>query len=223
MSHAIATSDPVLIAQPPTVDGLIERLGRIPLSRVLSEPAPGLATEADLINAQRKYNRLYELVDGVLVEKGMGFTESILAGALIEALRGFVIARNLGLISTPDGLVRLFPGLVRIPDVAFIAWDRLPDRKVPKVPIPSLAPDLVIEILSESNTDAEMARKRGEYFSAGVKLIWEVDPETRSVTVYTPEGSVQVLREAQSLDGGIVLPGFTLSLSELFAEMDRAG
>jgi Uma2 family endonuclease len=223
MSRAIATSDPIFVAQPPTVDGLIERLGRIPLSRVLSEPAPGLATEADLIDAQRKYNRLYELVDGVLVEKGMGFTESILAGALIEALRRFVIPRNLGLISTPDGLVRLFPGLVRVPDVAFVSWERLPDRKVPKAPIPSLAPDLVVEILSESNTDAEMARKRGEYFSAGVKLIWEVHPETRSVTVYAPGGSAQVLREAQSLDGADVLPGFTLSLTELFAEMDRAG
>jgi Uma2 family endonuclease len=208
---------------PPTMDGLIGRLGRIPLSRVLSQPAPGQATEADLIEAQRKYDRLYELVDGVLVEKGMGFAESILAGALIEFLRKFVIPRNLGLVSTPDGMFRLFGGLVRIPDVAFIAWERLPDRKVPKTPIPSLAPDLVVEILSESNTGAEMERKRGEYFSSGVRLIWEVDPETRTVAVYGPDGSVEILVASQRLDGRDVLPGFTLDLSELFAELDRLG
>jgi len=208
---------------PPTMDGLIERLGRIPLSRVLSHPAPGQATEADLIEAQRKYDRLYELVDGVLVEKGMGFAESVLAGALIEVLRKFVIPRNLGVVSTPDGMFRLFGGLVRIPDVAFTAWERLPDRKVPKTPIPSLAPDLAVEVLSESNTGAEMERKRGEYFAAGVRLIWEVNPETRTVAVYGPDGSVDILGASQRLDGRDDLPGFTLDLHEFFAELDRLG
>lgn len=223
MASAIVSPNPEITAQPPTIDGLIERLGGIPLNRVLSEPAPGLATEADLIEAQRKYDRLYELVDGILVEKGMGFTESVLAGALIELLRRFVIPRNLGLITTPDGMVRLFPGLVRIPDVAFVAWERLPERRFPKTPIPSLAPDLVVEILSESNTNAEMQRKRAEYFSAGVKLIWEIDPETRTVAVYGPDGSVEILGASQRLDGKDVLPGFTLDLNELFAELDRLG
>jgi len=216
-----ATSE--IIAEPPTIDGLIERLGRIPLNRVLCHPAPGLATEADLIEAQRKYDRLYELVDGVLVEKGMGFAESLLAGAVIEALRKFVIPRNLGLVSTPDGMFRLFGGLVRIPDVAFTSWERLPDRKVPRTPIPSLVPDLVVEILSESNTAAEMERKRGEYFASGVRLIWEVEPETRTVAVYGSDGSVEILDASQRLDGKDVLPGFILDLSAFFAELDRLG
>ncbi|MGO9467798.1 MAG: Uma2 family endonuclease [Isosphaeraceae bacterium] len=223
MASAIASAAPGIIAEPPTMDAIIERLGRIPLSRVLSHPAPGLATEADLIEAQRKYDRLYELIDGILVEKGMGFAESVLAGALIEILRKFVIPRNLGLVSTPDGMFRLFGGLVRIPDVAFTAWERLPDRKVPKTPIPSLAPDLAVEILSESNTGAEMERKRGEYFASGVRLIWEVDPEARTVAVYTPDGLVEILGASQQLDGRDVLPGFTLDLGKFFAELDRLG
>jgi Uma2 family endonuclease len=223
MSSATVSSIAGVPSQPPTVADMLERLGGVPLDRVLSKPAPGQATEADLIEVQAKYGRLYELADGVLVEKGMGFVESLLAGVLVEALRRFVIPRNLGVVSTPDGMVRLFAGLVRLPDVAFVGWDRLPDRKVPRTPIPTLAPDLVVEILSESNTDAEMERKRGEYFASGVQLIWEVYPETRTVAVYVPDGSVEVRGASQVLDGGDVLPGFTLDLKELFGELDRTG
>ncbi len=67
------------IVHPPTLDELVERLGGIPLSRILAHPAPGMATEADLLEAERRYDRIYELVDGVLVEKAMGIRESILA------------------------------------------------------------------------------------------------------------------------------------------------
>ena len=119
--------------------------------------------------------------------------------------------------------VRLFPGLVRVPDVAFASWDRFPDRKLPEEPIPSLAPDLVIEVLSKSNTRAEMKRKRGEYFAVGVRVVWEVEPKRRTVSVYTPDGAVTVLKASQRLEGGDVLPGFALELSELFAELDRRG
>src|SRR5262249_38189759 len=159
----------------------------------LVQPAPGLATEADLLEAQRLYDSLYELVDGVLVEKGMGYRESLLAVVLIAVLRQFVIPRNLGVVSGADGTIRLFPGLVRIPDVPCGSWVRLRERKIRTEPIPSLAPDLVIEVLSHSNTPAEMKRKRGDYFNNGVRMVWEVDPDARTVTVYTPDGSVVVL------------------------------
>ena len=213
----------VAVDTPPTLQDLVERLGKIPLSRVLIDPPPGRATEADLLEAERRYHRLYELVDGTLVEKGMGYQESLLAVALISFLRVFVVPRNLGVVSGADGAVRLFPGLVRIPDVAFASWERFPDRKIPKEPIPSLAPELVIEVLSKSNTRPEMKRKRGEYFDVGVRVVWEVDLKRRQVAVYTPDGSVTVLKESQRLEGGDVLPGFTLELTELFAELDRHG
>jgi Uma2 family endonuclease len=223
MSTATANAPTTAIDRPRNLNDLVERLGGIPLSRILVDPAPGTATEADLLDVKRQFNRLYELVDGVLVEKDMGYVESILAGALIQILRNFVVPRNLGLVSSPDGSIRLFPGLIRIPDVAFASWDRFPDRRIPKEPIPSLAPDLVIEVLSESNTLTEMERKRGEYFAAGVQLIWEVDPDTRTVVVYTPDGTVNRLNISQSLDGGVVLPGFVLEIGELFSELDRHG
>jgi Uma2 family endonuclease len=214
-----------VLAQPKcdNLEELVTRLGNIPLSRVRLDPPPGSATEADVVAAEQKQNTLCELVDGVLVEKGMGYTESLLAGALIEILRRFVKPRKLGLVSAPDGMLRLFPGLIRIPDVAFASWDRFPDRKVPNSPAPAIVPDLVIEVLSESNTAAEMDRKRAEYFDAGVRLIWEVDPPTRIVRVFTPSGAVEKLDASQTLDGGDVLPGFTLVLSELFAELDEQG
>jgi Uma2 family endonuclease len=159
----------------------------------------------------------------VLVEKPMGYGESLLAVYLIVLLDGFVRPRNLGLVTAPDGTMRLWAGRVRIPDVAFTSWDRIPGRRRPPQPIPDLAPDLAIEVLSRSNTRAEMRLKRQDYFAAGVCLVWEVDPEARTVSVYTaPEGPT-VLTEADTLDGGTVLAGFTLPLRDLFAELDRQG
>jgi Uma2 family endonuclease len=208
---------------PTTLQDLIERLGNIPLCRVLMDPPPGLATEADLLEAERRYDRLYELVDGTLVEKAVGYHESLLACALGEILRRFVIPRNLGVVAGADGMVRLFPGLVRGPDVAFASWDRFPGRKIPEEPIPSLAPDLAIEVLSKSNTGPEMKRKRGEYIEAGVLVVWEIDCKRRKVSVYTPDGAVTVLKASQKLNGGDILPGFSLKVNELFAELDRHG
>jgi Uma2 family endonuclease len=213
-----------MTTSPPTIDtlaDLLERLGGISPQRVRFHPLPGTATEEDVIAIERREKRLCELVDGVLVEKAMGYRESLLACALIEVLRAFVRPRNLGLVSGADGMMRLFPGLVRIPDVAFASWDRIPNRRVPTAPIPELAPDLAVEILSEGNTEAEMARKRREYFEAGVRLVWLVDPEARTVSVYTAPEQATVLDATQTLDGGVVLPGFTLPLAELFAELDR--
>ena len=117
--------------------------------------------------------------------------------------------------------MRLFPGLVRIPDVAFASWDGFPGRRRSDAKIPSLAPDLAVEVLSESNTKAEMERKRHDYFSAGVRLVWLADPKTRTVDVYTSEKKFTRLTEADVLDGGDMLPGFQLSVREWFAELDR--
>lgn len=79
--------------------------------------------------------------------------------------------RNLGLVTGEAGMMRLAPGLVRITDVPFISWERFPGRRVPTEPIPDLAPDLAVDVLSERNTEGEMSRKRREYFDAGVRLM----------------------------------------------------
>jgi Uma2 family endonuclease len=203
-----------------TLADLVERLGDIPLDRVRLRPPPGTATERDLTALDAHENQACELVDGVLVEKAMGALESLLAMALGDYLRAFVRPRRLGFVLGPDGTLRLFPGLVRIPDVSFVSWQRAGDRRPPKDPIPDLAPDLAVEILSQGNTPKEMARKRQEYFAAGVRLLWIVDPGARTVTVFTGPDRSQTLDTTQTLDGGDVLPGFHLALSDFFAELD---
>jgi Uma2 family endonuclease len=206
-----------------TLADLLEQLGGIAPERVRFHPLPGTATEKDVLEVRARTGLLCELVHGVLVEKGMGFRESMLAGALIEFLRVFVRPRNLGLVTGESGMMRLAAGLVRIPDVAFISWERLPNRRVPSEPIPGLAPDLAVEVLSASNTCREMARKRQEYFAAGVRLVWLVDPAARTVEVYTTPEQCTLLHEADTVEGGTVLPGFMLPLREVFAELDRQG
>jgi Uma2 family endonuclease len=208
-----------------TLAEMLAQLGDVPPERIMGSPfPPGSATEADLLAmSQHPRRRIWELVDGILVEKARGIRESLLAMALGSYLRSFVMPRNLGLISGADGMMRLFPGLIRIPDVAFVAWASIPGRCVPKEPIPDLVPDLAVEVLSEGNTDREMSRKRSEYFDAGVRLVWMIDPTERTVHVYTATDHFTALGVGDILDGGEVLPGFVLALDELFGVLDRRG
>ena len=206
-----------------TLADLQERLGGVPLERIRFRPWPGSATVQDLLDVQQQEGILCELVEGVLLEKAVGFTEAGLAVFLVVLLNTFVRARNLGIVTGPDGSVELLAGLVRIPDVAFTRWDRLPGRRYPTAPIPRLAPNLAVEVLSRSNTAGEMAAKRQDYFTAGVELVWEVDPDARTVAVYTALAQVVTLTAGHTLDGGSVLPGFTMALKDLFAELDRHG
>lgn len=91
--------------------------------------------------------------------------------------------------------------MIRIPDAAFAYWERLPNRRMPTEPIPNLPPDLAVELLSESNTPAEMSRELRECIDAGVRLIWLVDHRTRTVTVHTSRDQRTVLGESETLDG----------------------
>jgi Uma2 family endonuclease len=189
----------------------------VPAERLLLHPRAGMATEEDLLYVNEHGDRLCELVDGVLVEKAMGFREAFLAGELLTLLRMFLGRNNLGIVVPPDATIRFFPGLVRLPDVSFISWDRLPGRAFPEEPVPDLAPDLAVEVLSKGNTPKEMKRKLGEYFRAGVRLVWFIDPAKEVVEVYTSPRRKKEVRKGQTLDGGEVLPGFSLSLTEFFA------
>jgi Uma2 family endonuclease len=206
-----------------TLADLVRRLGDVPLDRIRSHPAPGTATLQDVIDVERREGVLCELVEGVLLEKAVGYTESVLAVFLGGLLNAFVGPRNLGLVTGADGTVELSADLVRIPDVAFTNWDRLPGRRYPAAPIPRLAPNLAVEVLSRSNTAGEMAAKRQDYFAAGVEVVWEIDPRQRTVVVYTSPTASTTLTAADTLDGRPVLPGFTLPLQQLFAELDRQG
>ncbi|HWE94071.1 MAG TPA: Uma2 family endonuclease [Tepidisphaeraceae bacterium] len=212
----------LLTSSPPgitTVGDLLDSLGGISPDRVRYRPALGTATEQDVIDIEARENRLCELVDGVLVEKAMRFNESYVAGVILMVLNQFVIPRKQGIVTGADGMMRLFPGLVRIPDVAFVSRGRLPGGRLSNDAIPSLVPDLAVEVLSEGNTVREMTRKRGEYFDAGVRLLWIVDPKLRTVAVYTDPQGPTILDETQTLTGGTVLPGFSVAIKSLFEEL----
>jgi Uma2 family endonuclease len=204
-----------------TVADLLRRFGPIPASRICSDPPPGEATERDLIHLRGCGDRLYELVDGVLVEKTMGYLESALAVWLCYLLQSYLARHDLGFLAGADGSVRLMPELIRIPDVSFVSWDRLPKREIPADPIPDLAPDLAVEVLSEGNTAQEMRRKLKDYFLAGVRLVWYIDPLTRTVTVYTAPDRPTRLTEDRALSGSDVLPGLELPVRQIFAHTPR--
>lgn len=215
---ALITSPQVRSLPVETVGELLDRLGGVAPSRVRMRPALGTATETDVTDIHRREKRLFELVDGVLVEKVMSYRESVLALAIAFALKQFIDPRKLGIVSGADGMMQLFPGLVRIPDVAFVSATRLPGGRMPQEPVPQLVPNLAVEVLSEGNTEAEMRRKLQEYFGAGVELVWFFDLRDRTVTTYTDPDHSQTLRD--TLPGGGVIPGFSVSISSLFAQLD---
>ena len=203
-----------------TFSDILIELGNIAPSRVRMDPKPGTATVDDLLRVNGQ-GSMCELVDGTLVEKAMGWRESLIASLLCELLRQFLRGHDLGLVSGPDGFIRILRSQVRGPDVAFVSWDRLPGGKVPEERVPALVPDLAVEVLSEGNTYAEMARKRREYFHAGVRQVWMIDLNERTVAVYSDISKHELFQESDTLGGGDILPGLSISLGDLFGELDR--
>jgi Uma2 family endonuclease len=205
-----------------TAADLHERLGFVPLHRICMNPPPGSATEADVIRfMDGDDKRLYELVDGTLVEKAMGTYESFLGMALGRLLGNFVAEHELGLVGGADGPYRMLAGNLRFPDVTYVPWSEVPDDEQPDEAIWNCIPALAVEVLSPSNTAAEIDRKIAELFELGTKLIWVIDPPTESAAVYVPGKKPKRVSPGDTLEGGRVLPGFRLPLADLFAATRR--
>ena len=206
---------------PRTLADVLHDLGDIDAARIRWHPLPGTVTMEDAIQINEAHEKpLVELVEGVLVEKIMGFPESVLAMYIGRLLGNFVDPRNLGVIAGADGMLKLSPNLLRLPDVSFISWERL-NGKFPTDAAPALAPDLAVEVVSHGNTQKEMTRKCSEYFIAGAKVVWMVYPKTRSVKVYASPDRCDTLTESDVITGGTILPGFSLEVRKLFGELDR--
>jgi Uma2 family endonuclease len=217
MSISTTTATPTLFANAAEMH---ERLGGIPLERIRVVPPAGLATEEDLLRVLDSEDRICELIDGVLVEKTMGYYESMLAASLIVVLGTFVKEHDLGIVLGPDGTLRILRDQIRVPDVSFISWQHFPGHVLPPEPVPAIAPNLAVEILSASNTKREMERKLDDYFAAGVELVWFVDPALRTAEIYASRNERRILSIDDALSGGNVLPGFELPLKQLF---EKAG
>jgi len=128
------------------------------------------------------------------------------------------------LLAMPDGksyelvdgcLVEHSPNTVRRPDVSFIRLGRLPREELPKGHC-TLAPDLPVKVVSPNELVYELDQKIGEYLEAGVRLVWVVHPDARTVEIHRPDSPGTILRENDELSGEDVLPGFRCAVRDLF-------
>lgn len=161
----------------------------------------------------------YELVDGKLVEKGMGVRSSLVARNLITLLGPFARGQGLGEVFESECGYVLFPDLnnrVRKPDVSFVRRDRFPTDGLPRGWF-RLVPDLAVEIISPNDTAEEVAARITDYLRAGVALLWIVDPESRLVQIFRRDCSAAWLLGTGELKGEDVLPGFVCRVEDVFA------
>lgn len=169
----------------------------------------------------------FELVDGekLAVSPTVAGHGTVIIN-LLKALLRFDPQEKMGVVRTEQAYVLTYESNwvkgSRVPDVMFFAKERIeaymmsdPNwREKPYV----LVPDLVVEIISPTDQYTNVVVKANRYLNDGVKLVWVVDPSAQIVTVYH-EGSAQQtqLTADDALEGGDLLPGFTLPLRELFA------
>jgi Uma2 family endonuclease len=203
-----------------TVEELAARVGPVPLWRVRTDPSPGTATEEDVERIRREEGRLCEIIDGVLVEKAVSTTTAFLAMEIGAILRNFVVAARLGWVLGADGFVWLLGTHLRAPDVSFFRRDQMPGGELPETGYADVAPALAVEVVSPGNTPREMEQKREIFFAAGTELFWIVFPDRREVEVWSDPRMHRVLGDDDVIDGGNVLPGFSVPVAQLFANLN---
>lgn len=165
----------------------------------------------------------YELVDGELVERNMGAESSWIGGRIHRLLGARGEDHRLGWALPADCGYQCFSedsARVRRPDASFIVRGRLADEVLPEGYI-GISPDLAVEVVSPHDLFSEVHDKVVEYLQAGVRLVWLVDPRSRSVYVYSG-GTVSWLQEDEEMTGEDVLPGFRCRVDEFFPELPKA-
>ena len=168
-------------------------------------------------------NKDFELVDGQLVERKMGNKASWVAFELAIILRDFARTHKLGWVFCADTGYRLDPkrpNHLRKPDVSFVRFGRLPDEQ-PAETYDNLAPDLAVEVVSPNDTVLELEDKIEEYLQAGVRVIWVINPDLRTLTVHRLARPPMVVRMGDEIDGEDVVPGFRVPLADLFVMPTR--
>lgn len=175
---------------------------------VTAEDLPYLAPEEGLC----------ELVAGEIVrEPAPGEEHGWVAGTLLVQLGRFVLEHRLGRIYAAETgfVVARGPDTVRAPDAAFVSYERLATT-IRRGPYFEGAPDLAVEVLSPSNTRAEMAAKVRDFLAAGARAVWVVDSSRQEVTVHRPGSPPETLSRTDTLKGGSAVPGFRLPVREIF-------
>ncbi len=160
----------------------------------------------------------FELVDGELIEMAAaGALHNLIVAILNNLLYTFVSGRNLGLVygDNTSYLLRRNPDRMRIPDLSFVARARVPADGLPGGfwPIP---PDFAVKVVSPTDRVEDVRCKVDEYLESGVRLVWVLWPDDRTVQVHIREMPSRTLGAEDELDGGDVLPGFRVRVGDLF-------
>jgi Uma2 family endonuclease len=182
---------------------------------------PALMTAEDLWALPDAPGR-YELIEGKLLQMPpAGDDHGHIGARIVRRLLNFVDDRDLGLVhqSSTGFVLARNPDTVLDPDVSFTRVERIRPRDASKGFVEG-APDLAVEVISPSNTRREMADKVARLLRAGTSLVWVVDPDRRTVTVHAPDASPRTLREDDTLDGGAILPGFSLPVADIFKRLE---
>jgi Uma2 family endonuclease len=154
-----------------------------------------------------------------LKEVSPSSSESSEIGAVLLIHIGqFVLRHGLGHLTNADGgyILQDDPHTVVSPDFGFVRSSRLPEG-FPRRGFCPIPPDLAVEVISPTDRRADIAQKQALYARAEVPVVWWVDPEARTVTVHKPGQAPKVLDESMMLDGGEILPGFSLPVEQIFA------
>jgi Uma2 family endonuclease len=160
----------------------------------------------------------YELIAGDLRDMPpSAFDASEIGAHILAALHPFVYGKRLGRLSSEAGgyILSRNPDTVVAPDVGFVRWDSAPEG-IPPGRFAPMPPDLAVEVMSPSNSFADVQRKVQRYLAAGTRLIWVVRPERQAVIVYAPDREPMELGIADELDGEDIVPGFRLPISQIF-------
>ncbi|HET6575441.1 MAG TPA: Uma2 family endonuclease [Fimbriiglobus sp.] len=180
-----------------------------------------LTVEPDTIVLARLPDR-YEVVNGEVVEvPPMSFYAVEVANLLNKAIVLYLLDNDIGRsridllyrIPIPEDKTRN-----RNPDVAFISYDRWPRDLMLSLTGNALdvVPDLAVEVVSPTDPAEDVQEKAREYVRGGVRVAWQVYPRLRELHAYDGSSSIKVYTAADDLDGGPVLPGFKVKMTDLF-------
>jgi len=162
-----------------------------------------------------KDGRKYELVDGEIVVSPAGMNHAEIVMKISHIIATYLDDHPIGKVYG-DNVGLIFPnGNLRSPDVSFVRIEKLPDGKSP-VTFGKFVPDLAVEVLSPGDRPRLIADRIGEFLECGVQIVWLVDPQDQTVTVYHSLSNIQQLTAQDTISAEPILPGFTCLVSRIF-------
>lgn len=163
----------------------------------------------------------YELVDGELIDMDGKPRHGAVTGEIYHLLRGHIGHNHLRFDIGVNTGFQMDPFTLRFPDVHATSWERMAEYDESAPGWPGFAPDVAIEVVSASNTPAELVRKAREYFANGTQAMWIADPGPRTVVIRRPNAAEQLFSMGAILSGEPEIPGFSCPVADIFAVLDR--